>query len=502
MLLGFAAFSVLLHLATSAFTEYGAFIDELYYIACSKRLAFGYVDHPPFSIWLLALSRSLIGDSLPALRLLPSIAMGATVFLTGRMARNLGCGLFGQALAALAVMVAPVYLLIGGLYSMNPFELLIWTACASILFRILRGGDPRLWLGIGVLVGIGLEFKHTMALYVFAMLVGVRLSPAWRSMRTRHLWIGGAIAFAILLPNLIWQYAHGFPSLEFYRNAMVYKNIPTPPHAVIGQQILLMNPLALPLWLAGLWYGLFTNEGRPFRGFSFMLLILFAVMIASQSSRPDRIVAAYPPLFAMGGRSIRLLFLDRWRTRAAIVGLFAIAIGGIALAPLVVPVLTPKRLTGYMSAIGFRMEIERGKTTRLPQWFADRFGWKETAAEIVRVCEKLTPEERRHAVIFSGQYGQAGAIELYGAGHDLPPVICPHNSYYLWGPGPHPDSVRVFVTIMSKRENLEGNFEDIQLGGVRECEYCMDYERRLPIYIARGPKFNLREEWRLLKHYE
>jgi hypothetical protein len=514
-LLAIALLAPLLHLVTSGLLKlgYGYFIDEFYYIACSKRLAFGYVDHPPLSIWLLALSRALIGESLPALRLLPAIAVAATVFLTGRMARMLGCGVRGQVLAALAVLVAPAYVLIGGFYSMNPFELLIWTACGCLVIQIMRddGRDPRgyrdrakRWLSLGLLVGVGLEFKHTMILYVVALLIGWIVSPSRRVLRTKHLIFGGLIAIAILLPNLIWQAQHGLPSLEFYRNAILLKNAPTAPIDVVLEQVLLMNPIALPLWLLGLWFCLVCAEGRPYRAFGWSYLVLILIMVASRSSRPDRIIAAYPILFAAGARAVELLAAARgvagrrsWSARVAIP---AIAAGGIVLGPIVTPVLPPAMLVKYMKALGMQFEIERGKTAKLPQWFADRFGWEERVAEVGRVWATLPPDDRKHAVVVGGNYGQAGSLEFYGPRYGLGRVISTHNNYFLWGPGE--DSIQVVVAVLVSREDLEEAFEDVRQVGFHECEYCMDYQSRLPVFVARNPRYDLRAVWPELKHFE
>jgi hypothetical protein len=510
LIAGIASIALVLHFVTTVLLKcgYGYFIDEFYYIACSKRLAFGYVDHPPFSIWLLALSRAVLGDSLPALRLLPAVAVAFTIFLTGRMARMLGCGTFGQALAALAALVAPVYLLTGGYYSMNAFELLIWTACGCLLIEILRDGKKARWLIVGLLIGIGLEFKHTMFMYIVALLAGILLSSSRRTLRTRHFAFGCLIAFAILLPNLTWQMANGFPSLEFYRNAILFKNAPQSWTGVLMGQALLMNPFTLPLWLAGLWTLFFRSEGRPYRAFGWSFAILIAIMVASRSSRPDRIVAAYPALFAAGARLAEQAArvrgvtaaarLRAWIARAAIPG---IAIGGILLAPISTPILPPDRLVTYLATLGLEFQIERGKTAKLPQWFADRFGWEERAAEVARVWGTLSPDERERAVIFARDYGQAASIEFYGPRHGLTGrVICSHNNYFLWGPGKEP--IETLVTVLVDKEQVEQGFEDVRQLGLSECEYCMGYESSVPIYVARRPRIDMRDVWPELKHYE
>ncbi|MCP4656164.1 MAG: glycosyltransferase family 39 protein, partial [bacterium] len=301
VLLSLAAVYFLLEWVPSLIGTYGYFIDELYYVACSEHLAFGYVDHPPLSIFVLRLLRAVIGDSLPALRLVPALAGAATVLLTGLIARRLGAGVFGQGLAAGAAMVGSLYHVLFSFYSMNALALPAWAACFLILVEIERRDEPRLWLAFGAVSGLGLENKHTIVLLALGLAVALVLTPARRHLAGRWLWMGLGIAALLALPNLLWQVAHGWPSLEFYRNADLLKNVPTPPFEVLKQQVLFMNPAALPVWLAGVVFFLATKAGRRYRHLGWIFVVLLLLMVAAQQSRPDRIVAAYTVVFAGGG---------------------------------------------------------------------------------------------------------------------------------------------------------------------------------------------------------
>ncbi len=347
-----AALSFLLFLyfmLTAAFSGYGYFIDELYYIACSRRLAFGYVDHPPLSIALLALSRWLFGDTLPAIRLLPSLAAAATIFLTGAMVRQLGGNRIAMVIAALAAIAVPVYLLMGSFYSMNVFEILIWTSILYLLIKLVQEEQPKYWLAIGLLMGLGLEMKHTMVLYAIAIVAGMMLTNTRRLLWTKWFLWGMAGCVVLIIPNLIWQYANGIPSAEFYRNAMLNKNIPTGPVKVLLQQILFISPFTLPLWMAGLGYCFFSPEGKRYRFFGWTYLILLAVMIVGQSSRPDRISSMYVVLLALGAVAITKTaspFMKRLVMPASI----AVLVAGIILAaPIASPLLPPPVLSSYLS---------------------------------------------------------------------------------------------------------------------------------------------------------
>jgi hypothetical protein len=497
--LSFLAFLYLMF--TAMLPHYGYFIDELYYIACARHLAFGYIDHPPLSIVLLALSRGLFGDSLPALRLFPALATAANVFMTGMIARRLGGDLRAIVIAALAAIAMPVYMIMGGFYSMNAFEPLIWTAIIYLVIRLVQDDNPKVWLLIGLMMGLGLEMKHTMGVYAVALLAGMLITPVRRFVWSRWFFGGMGIAVLLLVPNMLWQYVNGFPSLEFYRNAMVNKNVPTGPVGVLLGQVLFANPLSLPLWIAGLWWLLFTSEGGKYRFFGLAYLVLFGVMVVSQASRPDRIGAIYTVLFAAGAVAIERLRRPAVRRAAAGLIILLCLCGAALVAPIATPLLSPPVLKQYLSAIGYSYSIEKGKMGEpIPQWLADRLGWKELVSAVAEVYRSLPPDEQRNAVIVSNNYGGAGALELYGPALGLPRVYSTHNSYHLWGPPS--DSVKTYVGVMISRRDLEGHFESVEEAAVLTCADCTRPQRRVPIYVARGPKFSIEKEWPGFKIYD
>lgn len=497
-----AAAAFLLFLLPGALGPYGLFIDELYYLACAERPDFGYVDHPPLAPLLLRLSRWLAGGAAWAALRVPAALVGAlTVALTGFVARRLGAGLWGQAIAMACVAIAPVLQLFFGFYSVNAFEMLLWLAAGAILVEIELRREPRLWLLFGAVAGLGLENKHTFVLLGGALAVALVVTPSRRHLLSPWLWAGAGIAALLLLPNLVWQAAHGWPSLEFYKNADLYKNVPTPPPAVLAQQVLFMNPGTLPVWVAGLAFFLASRREPRLRHLGWIFLVLLALMLVAQKSRPDRISGIYPVLFAAGGAAFDRLAAGRGWLRWALPAWMVV--WGIALAPVGLPILPPERMAAYTARLGVVPQIERGegKTAELPQWFADRFGWRQLAEEVETAVDRhLSPEERRRAVVFAPSYGQAGALELYG--RDLPPVYSTHNSYYLWGPPPEPFEAAVLVG--DRRERLEELFEEVELALVHDCDYCMRWRDEMPIWIARRPRpgLDMAEIWAAGKHFE
>jgi 4-amino-4-deoxy-L-arabinose transferase-like glycosyltransferase len=245
-LFSIAVAKLLIHLYASR--NYGYFIDELYYLACGDHLDWGYVDQPPMVALIAKIERSFFGDSLEAIRFLPALAGATKVLLTGIIARELGGNRFAQILAALAVLVAPGFLAVDNLLSMNSFEALLWTGCAYLLVRIVKTGNQRLWIWFGVLAGIGLENKHSMLIWGAAIAAGLLLTPQRQFFRAPWIWLAGLLAFLIFLPNLIWNYQHHFPFLELQANIRRSgRNVGLTPLSFFGEEVLSMNPITLPI---------------------------------------------------------------------------------------------------------------------------------------------------------------------------------------------------------------------------------------------------------------
>jgi len=505
---GFALFYLPLFLGYG----YGYHIDELYYIACARRLAWGFVDHPPLAPALLAPVVGLLGDSLAAIRLLPALAGAATMLLTGWAAARLGAGRWGQLVAAGAVLTVPVFQVLFGVFSVNAFEFLLWTGCLAILIEIELRGEPRLWLAFGALAGLALLNKHTTAVLAVGLAAGLLLTSARRHLTGRWLWLGAGVAALIFLPNLLWQIAHDWPSLEFYRNAAAEKNLPTPPLGVLVHQLRFFGPTTVPLWGAGLFALLAGRLGRSLRHLGWLYLTLLVLLAVSQQARPDRIAGVYPILFAAGAAYLEPRLLGsgggspgrRWPGgRWLAVALPAlIALGGLLTLPPTNPVLPPAVTARYAGALGMVPQIESGagKTSELPQWLADRFGWEELVADVAAVVERLPPGERERAVIVANSYGHAGALELWGDRYDLPPVYSTHNNYVLWGPPP--EGTTVAVVLGDSEERLRELFEEVEHAAVHDCDWCMRWRDELPIRVVRGPRIDFQSRWYDLRHFE
>lgn len=493
--------AILLHLPF--LTRYGWFRDELYYVVCGLHPAFGYVDHPPLAPWIARAVWEISGESHAALRFVSVLAGAAVVFLTGWLAREMGGGRFAQGLAAACALTAPVYLFAFHTFSMNPFDILFWTLGALVVARIVRTGNGRLWLLFGLVAGLGLLNKHSMLFFGFGVAVGLLLTPERRHLREPWIWLGGAVAALLALPHLLWQIQNGWPTAEFVRNATAHKNVALSPLAFFIEQVKQMDPLAAPVWLAGLAWLLLARAGKPFRVLGWMYLAAFAVLI-SQSSKPYYLAPAYPVLFAAGGVAIaaglrRLGGLGQGWLRPALAGacLVLVLLGGTIGAPVVLPILPVGDLVGYLKNLGIQPSSgERHRMGDLPQHFADMHGWPEMVAEVERVYRALPPEERAKAGIYAQNYGETGALTLLGGVRGLPPATSGHNNHFLWGPQ---STGEVLIVLGGGEEDNRQACPSLERAGTVRCDHCMPYEDDLPVWLCRG--VDLRGLWPRLKEY-
>jgi hypothetical protein len=486
-----------LHLLTS--DNYGYFRDELYYVAASERLDLGYVDFPPLVAIVTAFTRLLLGDSLLALRLLPALAGALVVVIAGLMARELGGGRFAQGLAALATFVAPSFLVMGTFISMDAFDQLFWVSAAYVLIVILKRDRPRLWLLFGLIAGLGVLTKITMLYFGFAVFVALLITSARRHLLTPWPWLGGVVALAFLLPYVYWQLTHGWPTLEFWAD-YGEKVDPASPIEFLVEQVVTMQPLTLPLWLAGLYYYLFSRDGRPLRPLGLIYVLLFA-FFAVQNAKFYFLAPAYPMLFAAGAFVLERLVGRRNLSWLKPTYAVVLLVGGMALAPMVVPILPVETLASITGAGGDTgIKQERREEGELPQHFADRFGWENMAATVAGVYDSLPAEDRIRACVFTANYGEAGAIDFFGEEYELPNAVSGHNSYYIWGPGRCTGEVVISVGL--PRGDLEAFFGEVEQEATIRCNYCMPDEDDLPVYVCRDPRAPLEELWPRVKHYD
>ena len=315
--------------------HYGFFRDELYFMVCGDHPAFGYVDQPPVVPLLASWSHALSGDFLWGFRLLPALVISATVAATAEFARLVGGGRFAQWLAGLSVLLGPVFLLWGVLFFTDLFQPLTWLGLAWVLVRLEQTGDERWWLVFGAIAGFSFESKYSVAFFLGALAVGLLFTPRLKSLRQPWIYLGALVAGLMVLPNLLWQQAHGWPFLELGKPAAGGKNLAMSPPEFLLQQLIYIGPWAAPVWLCGLWACMVRPALPVARAFAVAWLVLMAAFLVLHG-KPYHPAGVYPALLAFGAQRIEAWRPSAMVRKAALAGVTAL---GLLIAPFTLPLL-------------------------------------------------------------------------------------------------------------------------------------------------------------------
>jgi hypothetical protein len=478
--------------------RYGYFRDEFDYLACGDHLAWGYVDQPPLVPFLTRVSREVLGDSLRAIRFLPAFVSSATVVLTALIARELGGRRYALLLSGLAASLAPLYLSNGSIVTTNYMEPVFWMGCAYFAILAIRRDNPKYWLLFGVIAGLGLENKYSIAVFGFGMVIGLLLTPERRFLWTKWIWLGGAAAFLIFLPNLLWNVHYHWPFLELMRNIKADgRDVQLSAPQYLAQQILLIGPFAAPIWMTGVIALLFWKPLAPYRTLGWCYLVSFTVFVALKGKN-YYLAPIYPMLLAAGAVTFER-GIERMRQawlKPVIAGI--VFAGGIWLIPITVPVFSVQHFIAYMEKLPFKLPRSEKShfNVILPQHYADQFGWQEMTVAVARIYDSLPPEQRAKTGIFGNNYGYAGAIDFFGPRYGLPKAIGGHQSYWLWGPRNY--TGESLIVLGDNRRSLEPKCASIAEYDVTFSPYALEHN---PIFVCQGLKWNLQEIWPELKKW-
>ena len=518
-----AILNLIIYLITQAFFAYGIFRDELYYLSCANRIQLGYVDHPPLSIYILSVWKSLFGDAVFVIRIVPAIITSVTVFMIGLFTMRLGGGKAAIIISTVAYMLTPIFLGMNTIYSMNAFDFFFWITSAYIFLRIIQSesipsgeGNPKLWIVLVIVLGLGLLNKTSVLWLGAGIFAGTIFTPLRKDLKTKYPYIAALIALLIFSPFIIWNLTHDLAHLEFMRNAASRKYGGLTPISFILDQILILNPLTILIWLPGIIFFFFKKEFRQYRAIGFIWLTTIAILIINIHSKGEYIVAAYQVLFAGGA-----VMLEKWSFAANRGWLkyavtVQVIIVAIFLAPLARPLIPAENFQNYQSMIGIDNRSNEGhQLEELPQFYADMFGWEELARNVSKVYLTLPEEERKHTVVYCSNYGKAGAIEYYSYKYPLPKVVCPHNSYWYWSldsgestgldesSDPNESagfdewdeagSPTTLIIIGGEIEDHLSSLKEVEAAGVHKTKYAIPYENNLTIFIGRGLKKSIWE---------
>ena len=485
-MLGVAIAALLLHFLTAP--RYGYFRDEFYILACGRHLDWGYVDHAPLVGLIARITSITLGTSLYALRFVTGISAALKAILTALLARELGGNRFAIVLAAGSTLLIPSFLAIDNQFSLNTWEPLFWMSTLLAILISNRTHRPNLLLWAGLAAGFGLENKHSILFFLAALAAALLLTPQRRLLREPYFYWACLLAALIALPNFLWQLTHNFPTLEFLHNVdSTHKNVELPPLKFLLGQVMMLSPVNAILWMPGLYFLLRRVQFR-FLGITYLL---FLALLMALHGKDYYLAPIYPLLLAAGA-----VFWSTTRRRIWVpIVLIAAA---IPIFPVVLPLLPADQVAPYMAKLGIApSKTETAQQGPLPQNFGDQFGWPETAAAVAQVYRALPPEEQAHTAIYTGSYGDAGSLEVYGPALNLPRVLSAHNTYWYWGQGA---TAQTLILVNSERLIREGHCTSVTEGPDVGHPLSMA-EDRFRIRVCHGLKTPLRELWPTLKHW-
>jgi 4-amino-4-deoxy-L-arabinose transferase-like glycosyltransferase len=397
--------------------RYGYHRDELYFVAAGQRPAWGYPDQPPLTPLLAAAAQAVAPGSVTVLRLWAVLAMGVVTLVAGLTARELGGGRFAQLLAALAVGLGAVVLLAGHVLATSTIDVCVWVVVSWLVVRALRTRQDWLWLVAGVVLGVGLMNKQLPVFLAAGIGVGILLTPSARPvLRSPWLRCGLLVAAVAWAPVLAWQAAHGWPQLTLAGQIRAEYGTADERLGFVVLQFLLFSLAATGLWVLGL-VRLFRHPDWAWArvlAWVWVVVMLAFIVTAGQVYYP---VGLYPALIAAGAVVVERRYTRRWPFVAAVVVTSAVV------APAFLPVLPPAVL-------------DRSGWSGLGEQQREMLGWPQLVDQVAAAYRLLPPEQRERAVVFTSNYGEAGAVELFGPAQGLPTVYSGHNGFGLWGPPP------------------------------------------------------------------
>jgi hypothetical protein len=486
LLIYLALLTVIVHLLVGH--RYGFHRDELATLDDARHLAWGYVAYPPLTPFFGRLSLLLFGPSLPGFRLFAALAQGAALVLAGLMAKQMGGGRGAQMVTALAGI--PFCLGAGAVMQYVSFDYLFWVLAAYFMVRLLESDNPRWWLGVGAAIGLGMLSKYTMGVFAVGIVAGVLLTDVRRHLRSKWLWLGVGLSVLIFLPNLLWQAHNHFISFDFLKHIHERDVRQGRTKNFLPDQ-LEMTLLALPLCLAGLHYTLFSAAGKRLRAIGWMFAVPLLVFVIVEG-RPYYFAAAYPMVYAAGsvwGEKWLASLSSGWAIAGRSATVFVLALDIVVAGALVLP-LAPIHSRWW------------NLSSKIQGDFVEEVGWKELAETVAAIRNTLPPEQRGRFAILAANYGEAGAINLYGPQYGLPEAISGVNSFWTRGYGnPAPETL---IVLGHSEGFLREHFSSCRVAAHSSNAYgVLNEETRdhPDIFLCQGLREPWPQFWKNYRHF-
>jgi hypothetical protein len=448
----------------------------------------------------VALSRALLGSTLFAYHVVPALAGAGTLVFACLVTKEFGGKTFAVVVSALAFLINPTWLGVDSIFGYDSIDLLVLSIFIYVLVRLLRTGNRRLWIALGLIAGLACNTKMTILFMGPGFLLALLLSDRRRDLLTGWPWLGALICVVMVIPYLLWQIHNGWPTLEYwtrYESGRVYRG-------TLGEYfvniVIYSNRYLVPLWLAGL-YRLFRRRMNGMSAVFLAVLFLGTLALMFIVHAPARLLAAvFIPLFAAGAVLVEEMLIGLyWERRLRTATLVVLVLLGIVSAPLSLPLVPEDKLDAFAGTFNFLytpLKDFQGGTGFYPPLIAGRLGWEQAVKEVARVYDGLPAEDKAVAGIFADSYGPAGAVDLLGEKYGLPHAVSGNLTYYLWGPG---YSWELMLIVTNGQNEEAVLFEACELKGA--ANEGLGLPSSLNIYVCRGPKVPAETIWKGMKYY-
>ncbi|MET3979483.1 hypothetical protein ABIB62_002069 [Mucilaginibacter sp. UYP25] len=490
----FVALKIILNLF--AISNFGFHRDELLHLVLGDHLDWGYKEVPPFIALLAKITLNIFGDSVFAARIFSTIASGLIIWLTGQITTELGGRRYAITIACLALIFAPAFAASGYLFQPVVFDQLWWVVTVWLFAKYLNTADVKYLYWLGVAVGVGMLTKYTMAFFTASLIVGILISRERKLLFNKHVAYSALIAILIFLPNIIWQFAHHLPVIHHMQELRETQLDYVKPKDFVMQQVL-VNGVALLVWVTGFCFLLFSFKLRRFRYLAIAYVLIFLFLL-EMNGKSYYLFGAYPMLFAAGGFALERM-LKRTYYILRTVAVLIVVVPNLLLLPLVLPILPLDRTVTFiknaerrMPFLSFITKWEDQKQHPLTQDYADMLGWDEMAKKAADTYHSLTPEQQKHTQLFADNYGQAGALHHYRHKYNLPEVTSLNSSFQLWAA----DSLSAhYIIYVDDDDNVERRLSKV-VESYRETGQVLNplaLEHGSRIYLITNPSPKLNE---------
>jgi len=427
IIIGLALFKLCIHLATN--TNYELHRDALLYYSLGENLAWGYASVPPFIALISKFSTLIFGNTVFALRFFPAIIGSVSVIIIARIVRELKGGIFAILIATMAFIFSPSFLRSNTLFQPVSFNQFFWLLSGYLIVKLLNTRNPKYWIVIFIVFGIGFLNKYSIAFFIVSFLIAILFTSHRKLLMSRYFYASGLLGIIIILPNLIWQFNHNWPLLYHMAELQKYQLVNVTIIGFIIDQFI-MNLPGLIIWMTGLVTFLFFKPEKKFRVLAYLYLFT-VLLILLLRGKPYYTLGLYPVLFAMGGYAVDKYF----RPYMKYVTIALVILLSLPMLPFSLPVYSHEKIAEYSKKTAeFTNRWEDGKIYNIPQDYADMTGWKELSSIVIQHYNSLSSGERDSCLIYAENYGQAGAIYFYGKKYGLPAPISFNGSFIFWAP--------------------------------------------------------------------